>query len=95
VDETERDLLLRQVYYHTGRLLYEAKEELGTAVDKLKRAAEEADDDPRLQYYLGQSLRTLVERENLKEAAEALRRYLEAGAPLGHEDEVREFLSSR
>jgi hypothetical protein len=45
--------------------------------------------------YYGQAIRSMVERETLTKAQEVLRRYLEKGAPLGHEDEVREFLGSR
>ena len=87
--------MLSQIRYHSGRLLYEARQDLGTAVDKLKRAAEIDRSDPRIQYYLGQSLRALVERENLKDAADALQKYLDAGAPVGVEDDVRAFLHSR
>ena len=94
-DEAKRRELLSQIRYHSGRLLYEARQDLGTAVDKLKRAAEVDRANPCIQFYLGQSLRALVERENLKDAADALQKYLEAGAPLGVEDEVRAFLRSR
>lgn len=37
----------------------------------------------------------MVERETLTKAEAALQTYLGKGAPLGHEDEVCEFLGSR
>lgn len=43
----------------------------------------------------GQALRALAEREVMGEAEEAFLAYLEQGAPLGHEDEIKAFLSSR
>jgi hypothetical protein len=37
----------------------------------------------------------MVDRETLGKAEEVLTRYLALGAPLGYEDEIRHFLSSR
>ena len=49
----------------------------------------------RAHYHLGQAIRQQIERNKFKRAEEVLRIYLMKGAPLGHEDEVREFLGSR
>ena len=46
-------------------------------------------------YYLGKSLQALVEQEILTEAEQAYQTYLNAGSPLGQEEEVEEFLKSR
>ncbi len=52
-------------------------------------------DNARARYYLGQAIRELVERETLAVAEASLKAYLDAGAPLGREDEVRQFLAAR
>jgi tetratricopeptide (TPR) repeat protein len=82
----------RQARYHLGRLLYEQKTELGKAVEELRKARDQDPTDARVQYYLGQSIRSLVERENLREAQLALQAYLDKGAPLGHKEEVQQFV---
>jgi hypothetical protein len=46
-------------------------------------------------YELGLATEAFVERETLTEASIALQRYLDKGAPLGHRNEVMEFLKSR
>jgi tetratricopeptide (TPR) repeat protein len=85
----------RQARYHLGRVLFERKHELGKAVEELRKAKYQNPEDPRVNYYLGQAIRALVERESLAEAANLLQTYLDEGAPLGHEEEVQDFLRSR
>lgn len=89
-----------EAHYHLGRVLLEvaikeSKGDLNKAVSELRLAIEQDPENARAHYHLGQAIRELVERESLKDASDALRTYLEKGAPLGHEDEVREFLRTR
>lgn len=86
--------------FHLGRVLYE--QALGTkdgrfdpAVDRLQEAVELSPNNPAAYYYLGQAIRGMIERNFQKRADDALRTYLARGAPLGHEDEVREILGIR
>ena len=81
--------------HHLGRVLYESKRDLGRAVNELEKVVEKSPDNGKALYYYGQAIRAMVERETLGKAQEVLECYLEKGAPLGHEDEVREFLGSR
>jgi uncharacterized caspase-like protein len=86
----------REARLHLGRLLYEHGEgadELNEAVASLRQAHDQAPDDLRITLHLGLAIRALVERQSLVEAAELLRAYLAAGAPLGREGEVRTFLN--
>jgi hypothetical protein len=46
-------------------------------------------------YILGQGIRALVEQDLLSNAEEALRKYLELGAPRGDVDDVQKFLDDR
>jgi len=87
--------LQRQARYHLGRMLFEHQRELGKAVEELHKAKRQDSDDACVYFYLGQAIRALVERESLVDAADALQTYLDKGAPLGHENEIREFLKSR
>jgi uncharacterized caspase-like protein/Flp pilus assembly protein TadD len=84
-----------QASYHLGRILYERKQDLGTAVDELRKAQKQDTDDVRICYYLGQAIRALVEQETLTEASDALQKYIDKGAPLDRRTEVMEFLKSR
>jgi tetratricopeptide (TPR) repeat protein len=85
----------RQSRFHLGRVLYERKQELGKAVDELRKAQKQDPDDTRVNYYLGQAIRALVEQETLTEASDALQKYIDKGAPLGRRKEVMDFLKSR
>lgn len=87
--------LVGEAKFHLGRVLYEGELSFDRAVSELEEAVELDPDNTPAYYYLGQAIRAQVERNTLKRAENALRRYLERGAPLGHEDEVREFLGSR
>ena len=86
---------LREAHYQLGRVLYESRTDFTKAVSELDRAVALDPDNARAHYYLGQAIRQMVERETLAKATTALRRYLTMGAPLGDEDEVREFLGAR
>jgi hypothetical protein len=93
--DPQAEELQRQARYNLGRVLCERKQELGKAVEELRKAQEQDPDDARVNYYFGQAIRAFVERETLTEASNALQRYLDKGAPLGHRDEISEFLKSR
>lgn len=94
---TDRELkaLLAEATFHLGRVLFAGEFDFDRAVSELEEAVQLDPDNVLAYYYLGQAIRTQVERNTLKRAEDALRTYLSRGAPLGHEDEVREFLGSR
>jgi uncharacterized caspase-like protein len=85
---------LREAHYQLGRVLFESGKDFTRAVSELDKAVIEGG-DARAFYYLGQAIRQMVERETLTKAEEALKTYLAMGAPLGRENDVREFLGSR
>lgn len=87
----------REASYHLGRLLYqdtEAAGELTEAVASLRRAHEQAADDPRIWLHLALAIRALVERQSLIEVADLLHAYLAAGAPLGRVEDVQSALAA-
>jgi tetratricopeptide (TPR) repeat protein len=84
-----------EAHYWLGRVLYESKKDPARAVSELRLATQESPDNIAAHYYLGKALRALVEQEILKEAERAYRTYLNAGSPLGQQEEVQEFLRSR
>lgn len=86
--------------FHLGRVLYEqaiASEDgwFDPAVDRLQQSIGLDPDNAAAYYYLGQAIRGMIERNFQKRADDALRTYLARGAPVGHEDEVREILGIR
>jgi cytochrome c-type biogenesis protein CcmH/NrfG len=100
--DEELTALLAEANFHLGRVLYlqesdsSAEEaEFSRAVSELEEAVDLDPENVQAYYYLGQAIRAQVERNILKRAEDALRTYLVRGAPLGHEDDVREFLGSR
>lgn len=64
-------------------------------MSELRQAKNLDPENPAINYYLGKAIRALVERESLVEPEDAFKNYLKAGAPLGEEVEVRQFLKSR
>jgi tetratricopeptide (TPR) repeat protein len=82
-------------HYQLGRALLASGRDYGGAVSQLKEAVRLNPENARAYYFLGQAIRAMVEHETLARAEEALQSYLAKGAPLGHEDEVREFLGLR
>lgn len=81
--------------YHLGRVLVESGQDLPRAHSELDAAAAAYPDDPAVHYYLGLAVRRLYETEGLEKARAAWRKYRDAGAPLGHLDEVEAFLKTR
>lgn len=100
--DEELKALLAEATFHLGRVLYLIESNAGTdeadfswPVSELEEAVDLDPDNVQAYYYLGQAIRAQVERNILKRAEDALRTYLVRGAPLGDEDNVREFLGSR
>jgi tetratricopeptide (TPR) repeat protein len=87
--------LLGEAKFHLGRVLYEGGLDYDRAVSELQEAIDLDRDNAAAYYYYGQAIRAQVERNTLRRAENALRTYLERGAPLGHDNEIREFLGSR
>jgi tetratricopeptide (TPR) repeat protein len=80
--------------YHLGRILYESKKEIAKAVSLLREVKTKDPNNIPVNYYLGQSIRTLIETETLAEAEMAIKTYLENGAPMGQQEELWRFLAS-
>lgn len=93
--EQRADKFRCEAHFQLGRALYKRKLNLTRAVDELNKAFACDSENPHVLYNLGQAVREMVEHETLSKAETVLKKYLEKGAPLGHEDEVREFLGSR
>jgi hypothetical protein len=99
--DQELTALLGEATYHLGRVLYEGALDFDGAVSELEKAIRLRkeikldSDNTAAYYYLGQAIRRQIEESKSKRAREVLREYLSRGTPLGHEDEVREFLGSR
>ena len=84
-----------EAHYWLGRVLCESKRDPARAVSELRLATQQNPDNIAAHYYLGKALRSLVEQEILTEAERAFQTYLNAGAPLGQQEEVQEFFKSR
>ncbi len=78
--------------YHLGRVLLAAGKDLGRAQSELEAAALAEPDDPAIQFHLGAAIRAFFEKESLAKARAAWKKYLDAGAPLGHREEVEAFV---
>ena len=87
--------LLCEAVYHLGRVRYEGKRDFDGAVSALEQAVDLDPDNIPAYYYLGQAIVEQVKRNKLTRARNLLRHYLTHGAPVGHEDEVREFIGAR
>lgn len=84
-----------EAHYWLGRVLYESKRDPARAVSELRLATQQSPDNSAAHYYLGKALQSLVEQEILTEAERAFQTYLNAGAPLGQQEEVQAFVKSR
>ena len=87
--------ILKEATYHLGKVLYEEGKDYDRAVSLLADAVRMDPENVPALYYYGQAIRAQVEYNTLRRAEDALRAYIEKGAPLGHEDEVRQFLDVR
>jgi tetratricopeptide (TPR) repeat protein len=84
----------REAIFHLGRVLFESDRDLDLAISRLREASRAWPNNVRAHYYLGMALWRQAERGLLNEAKQALQTYLAKGAPLGHEDEVRQLLDA-
>jgi hypothetical protein len=87
--------IIDEATYHLGKILYEEGKDYDRAVSLLGDAVRADAQNVHALYYYGQAIRAQVEYNTLKRAEDALRTYIQRGAPLGHEDEVRQFLGTR
>ena len=86
---------LAEARYLLGRTLYRARVDLPRAVDALQKALDHDPDDPHVLFHLGRAMMEMIVHETREKAHRHLLRYLELGAPLGREKEVRGILGSR
>jgi tetratricopeptide (TPR) repeat protein len=98
--DKELNSLTGEAAFHLGWVLYEqARTSVGKrfdpAVDALQQAIDLDPDNTPAYYFLGEAILGMIERNIRRRAEEALHTYLARGAPLGHEDEVREKLGVR
>ncbi|MBK9710144.1 MAG: caspase family protein [Kouleothrix sp.] len=84
-----------EAHYQLGRALFESERDFTRAVAELNEATRLDPANTAAYLYLGLAIRAMVERETLAKAEQALQTYLARGAPLGREDQVRQFLGSR
>lgn len=91
----EPETSVPDAHYRLGRALYESGRDPAGAVSELRKTVGLEPNNPKAQFFLGQSLRTLVERKTSIEAERAFQAYLDQGAPLGHVEEVQAYLESR
>src|SRR5687767_8986435 len=87
--------IAQEAAYHLGKMLFEEGEDYDHAVSLLGEVTRSDPSNIPALYYYGQAIRAQVEFNTLRRAEDALTAYLEHGAPLGHADEVREFLNAR
>ncbi len=87
-------------HYPLARMYYDYREVFGetiswsAVVNHLREALKVDPENALAHYYLGQSILQLVEQESHENTVEAFTAYLEAGAPEGHEKEVKEFINA-
>ena len=91
----ELQAIMDEANYQLGKVLFEEGNDYNRAVSLLGESVANDPQNVHALYYYGQAIRAQVEFDALKRAEDALRTYLEKGAPLGHEEEVRQFLMSR
>ena len=80
-----------EAQFHLGKLLFDKGDFLG-ALGAMGHAIATNPSNGAALYYFGQALRQLIDGQL---AEEALKNYLDQGAPLGHEEEIRHFLRSK
>ncbi|HSF49409.1 MAG TPA: tetratricopeptide repeat protein [Nitrososphaeraceae archaeon] len=90
----QKDNFYLEASYYLGKFLFERGKEFAKAVAILREVIKHEPNNNPAHYYLGQSIRSLIEKETLLEAERSLRTYLENGAEIGHEVSVWEFINS-
>lgn len=106
--ETALENREKDVHYPLGRLLLELKQQENQAaakpeekiswtviVNHLRAAIAHDSTNINVYYFLGKALQGLIKTESLKNAEEAYKLYLDAGAPIGFRAEAEEFVQSQ
>jgi hypothetical protein len=91
----ELQAILEEAIYQLGKTLYLEGRDYDRAVSLLNQTVLSDPDNVHALYYYGQAIRAQVEFNTLKRAEDALLQYIQKGAPLGHEEEIRQFLEMR
>jgi tetratricopeptide (TPR) repeat protein len=91
----ELQALITEASFQLGKVLYAEGRDYARAVSLLADTVGQEPHNSAAHYYLGQAIRGQIEQDMYRRAEQALRTYLEQGAPIGHEEEVREFLRIR
>jgi uncharacterized caspase-like protein len=84
-----------ECHFQLGKILFESKNNLAKAVSNLEEAKNAKLVDSRLYYYLGKAYLALAEEEIKNKGMESLKLYLDNGAPLGYEEDVRRLIGSK
>jgi len=84
-----------ECHFQLGKILFESKNNLTKAVSNLEEAKNAKLVDSRLYYYLGKAYLALAEEEIKNKGMESLKLYLDNGAPLGYEEDVRRLIGSK
>jgi tetratricopeptide (TPR) repeat protein len=84
-----------ECHFQLGKILFESKNNIAKAVSNLEEAKKAKVVDSRLYYYLGKAYLALAEEEIKNKGMESLKLYLDNGAPLGYEDDIRRLLGSK
>jgi|GEM_PF-3601154 len=98
-DETKESLRLVKANYHLGRVLVENsspddKENWSQALNALRAATQVLPDFTPAYYYLGKAIRQVSIIEGRSEAVKAFQKYQESNYPIGHQEEVDQYLDS-
>jgi tetratricopeptide (TPR) repeat protein len=84
-----------ECHFQLGKILLETKKNLTKAVSELEEAKKAKSVDSRIYYYLGKAYLALAEEEIKNKGIESLKLYLDNGALLGYEEDVRKLLGSQ
>ena len=79
----QKDNFYPEASYYLGRFIFESGKQFARAVGLLREATIDEPNNIAAYYYLGQAIRSLIEKETLVEADQAIKTYLKKGAPLG------------
>ncbi len=89
---TEAFYPLGKIYYMQSHDAREENTEWNAAVNELREATQADPQNAGAWLYLGKALEGLIEEESLQQVSIAYEHYLNAGAPLGQSDEIKQFL---
>lgn len=84
-----------ECHFQLGKILFQSKKNLAKVISNLEEAKKAKFVDSRLYYYLGKAYFALAEEEIKSKGMESLKLYLDNGAPVGFEEDVRRLLGSK